>query len=240
MVLMEYMDSKRRTKPTSTFFKYQQTQEYIIDLDNDFRTRRPSRSLKQNLMKAAKAEVIFKKENSAKLLDVLIKLQQITKKVRLNKNRNDYNPFIFDCVNKETLLKLVHSGKAAFHYAIKDDEIHYISLELEHNNKSYGLYNGADAFAYENGIPSWAITQSALKYMEEEKQYLNLGATAYYREDSVHLAKFKEQLGAKPANVCIMKTDFLIFPYNLINPIINLGRKIPYNPITHFLRRLIS
>jgi hypothetical protein len=240
MVLMDYMDSKQRTKPTSIHFKYQYTKEYIADLANDYKTHKPGSGLKQKLKKAAMADVIFKKDNAAELLEVLIKLQHTTKKVRLNKKRNDYNPFIFDCVNKESLLKLIHSGKAAFHYVIKNNDIHYISMDMEHNNKSYGLYNGADAYAYENGIPAWAITQSALKYMDEGFQYLNLGATAYYREDSIHLANFKQQLGGKPANVCIMKTDFLIFPYKLINPIINLGRKIPYNPITHFLRRLIS
>jgi hypothetical protein len=240
LVLISFLDSKQRTAPDSRFFKLIKTQEFILDLKGGYPSHKPGSGLKKKLNLAQQANTMFVKDSSPQWLDVLFNLLETTKKERLLKKRRDYDPLSFKAVTRESLLKLIHSGKGVFHIAQNHGAVHYLSLELVHNGKGYGLYNGTDLFGYQNGLPAWTITRSAIEFIQEGAEYLNLGGTISTREDGEKLAHFKKQLGAIPADVYVLKSDFIRFPYRLINPFINMARILPYNPFTNFLRRFIN
>jgi hypothetical protein len=222
--------------------KYKVTayKEYIFNLDAEYLTFKPGPGLRKKLQLAENAATEFHVSNDIEHLDLLIDLMQKTQDMRVERHCEKYNLFSFKYVNRESLKYLIEQKKAIIYYSLNHGEIHYLTLSLEFDNKAYGLYNGTDAFGYENGLPAFMATKLAHYYQLKGFGYFNLGANPPNKIEDFNLSNFKKQLGCTPVDVYCAHSEFLTFPQTIITLAMKAGKKLPHNGITKTVMKAIN
>ncbi|ASB48320.1 hypothetical protein [Alkalitalea saponilacus] len=221
------------------FFKTRRF-EYVVNLKGD-KELHFSKGFKKNVKKALNAGAKVLSSNSPVVLGKLFELLENTRQVRFQKYGTDYNPFYLQYWNKESILHLVKSKLGVLHYVVdENDEIHCVVLNIEQDERIYGLLMGSDDFTYQNGISSMVDSFFIEKFSKEGFQYYNPGGGTG-DDGNAGIEKYKRSMGAEKIELSGSTTNFLIYPQKFLNPLLNLGRKLPATDkgVIGFLKRFI-
>lgn len=213
--------------------------EYHVDLKRE--DIHFSKGFRKNARKAQNNGFEIKKSDSESIVEILVGLLNSTRQHRLIKYGVDYNPFFLPGMDEETLKQLVKRKYANLVYATKNGEApSSIQINLIKDNRIYGLLMGSNDTAYELGIPSLIDLTIIQQGQETADVYYNTGGIPV-NEENKGLAQYKEAMGGEKKNVFGATTNYLTFPYKLLNPIMALGRKLPtHNPLVEKFKSLVT
>ena len=104
--------------------------------------------------------------------------------------------------------------------------------------RAYGLFIGVTSDGYRDGVPSFLDYSVMMLLKERNFEYFNFGGVP---TDGTHsgLVSFKERLGAEGKKSIYGSTNFLLFPYTVLNPLINLARKMPDNKMIRYVKKYL-
>lgn len=228
-----YFDQRNSLLPPNGYFHSHQMHEAIFDLKNEFTSFKPGSSLRKKRNQALRAQTSWFISNDPQQLPLLSELAENTLQRRKNKHNSDYKKLELPFFTEQHLPKLLESGLGKMYCSMNPDgQSHFISVIIEYNGTAYGLFNGCDEFGYDNGLPGYILLNASQDLFERGIERLNMGGTPAISNEKKKLLQFKEELGAKPQAFYITKTDFLVFPQKILNPLINIGRKLPYNTLS--------
>lgn len=213
--------------------------EYLVDLKReDFHF---SKGFRKNARKAQNNGFEIVKSNSEIIVENLVDLLNSTRQHRILKYGVDYNPFFLPGMDEVALRQLVKRKFANLVYASKNGETpSSIQMNLEKGKRIYGLLMGSDDTAYEFGIPSLIDLTIIQQGKETGEKYYNTGGVPV-NEENKGLAQYKEAMGGEKKYVYGATTNYLTFPYKLLNPFMVLGRKLPtQNPLIEKFKSLVS
>ena len=214
--------------------------EYIIDLtQNMVEIQKGFNKLTMRKVKKAKKNgAVFYEGQSANLLDRLILLLDETKTIRLSKGYEKYSYFYIPFLDKTVLQKTLENGLAKTFYVKTNDTTNCVLLVLTHKGRAYNLLVGANSEAYKLGIPSFIHYSAVIRLKELGIESYNLGSIPDDSSES-GLIFFKTSLGAKKISCTGGSTNYLLFPYNCLNSLLNAGRKIPENNFIRAIKKIV-
>ncbi len=183
------------------------------------------KSVMGKVKKASKAGVTFHSETSERVLKRLFELLDETQRLRYGLYGDEYNPFPYFQMNKESLKKLFYSGIIRLYHASVGDTIHCVRCSMCQDKKMVGLMIASDEFTYKNGVQQFVQYHVMRQLNQEGYHYFNIGSTAP-GERGKGLSKYKESLGFERIPLYGAYTHFLTFPQNIINPVMRFGRKM--------------
>ena len=210
--------------------------EFIVDLTNDI-SKRFSRNIRRNITKARSAG--FKIKTDRTNIKVLKQLLDATQRFRIKHNREQYDPLPLPLLNYNSLEKLSDTDLTKNYIAISDGHTTGFLLTLVKYPYSEALVTGIDEQFYKTGISPFMYEYAFEELKSNGFISMNLGGVPE-GEDGKKLSHFKRSLGAEEKVVYGATTNFLIYPYKVLNPILNLARKMPQNSsIIKFLKKFI-
>lgn len=159
-----------------------------------------------------------------------------TKKRRLLKGYTNYNPFYFPYFNEDSLRKLLKAKVVKLYVVKKDDIVWAVQVVYEYDHKSYGLFVGINQEGYNYGIPSFIDLGIINDLKNNGFHYFNMGGVP---TDKTHLgiASFKKMFGARECSSSYGSTNFLLFPYTILNPLVTLLRRFSGSAALIFVKR---
>lgn len=199
--------------------------DYILFFNN--RNEEPvfDKSVLGKVKKAIRAGVSFHSETSERVLNRLFELLEETQRIRFGVYGDDYMPFPYFQMNKQTLRKLFDTGILKLYHASVGDTIHCVRCSMCQDNKMVGLMIASDEFTYKNGVQQFVQVNVIRELHRQGYHYFNIGSAAP-GEKGKGLSKYKESLGFDRVSLYGAYTHFLIFPQNIINPVMRFGRKM--------------
>lgn len=239
-IIILYFDHRISHKPQSPHFRSYPMYESIIHLQTDYHDFSPGSSLRKKRNTAIRVQTSYFHSRETKDLNRLSELAEITLNRRKKRHNSDYKKLEFPYFTEKLLPKLLKSGLGNMYCTMNPDGVcHFISVTLEHKKNIYGLFNGCDEFGYQNGLPGYLILQLSQEFQKKGYERFNLGGTPASSNERGKLIQFKEEIGGKLQTLYVAKTDFLVFPQNAINPILNFARKLPHNNISRKLSQFL-
>lgn len=201
--------------------------EYVVNLQKESISM--SKGFRKNVNKAKRQNFTIESDASEALFQELCRLLEVTRNHRLLKFGVRYNPYFLPYMNEASLLTLVKTGIVDI-LGIKNekDQAYCVQLNLVKQNRVYGLLMGSDSFAYDNGFPSFIDYEIIMDSKRKGFQYYNTGGVPG-DEINKGLDRYKQSMGGESVMVYGATTNYLIFPYSLLNPLMNAGRKLPRN-----------
>jgi hypothetical protein len=200
--------------------------EYIVDFKREETVGNFSTGFKKNYKKAQKLGTTFHSVSGKDQIEQLLSLMGITNEIRVNKYGNRYNPFYLKNLDAQSLEKLVGSGVGKIYYTLTDNQVYSMQFNVERDKKSYGLLMGSDNFAYKNGLPSYVDYNLIEIYRDNGFSYYNSGGGPV-EAGGEGIEQYKKSMGAEKSVFAGSTTNFLVFPQKILNPLLNLGRKLP-------------
>ncbi len=220
--------------------KYYTTQrkEYIIQLKKYYCQKVLSTQLKRNLKKASKTtgSVIHKGNKVGK--ELLFKMLNHTQQKRKSSHRNTFNPLYISATTKDSTNKLLHSTLSDCVVFEHNKIPHCIEFNLKKGTHVYNYLRGADVFAYLHSLPSLTLVKMLEYYQSKGVETINLGGIPG-NTDGDFLARFKLGIGASEVIQYGLTTNFIQYPFKLLNPFLNIGRKLKNVPFIYRLKDLI-
>jgi lipid II:glycine glycyltransferase (peptidoglycan interpeptide bridge formation enzyme) len=227
---MTYGKDKNTLKITNRY-------EYVINLlqsseeiQNNF-----NRLLLRKVKLAIRSKAEFIKGDSMKMLDNLISLLEETKKTRLTKGYSKYSYFYMPYLDKIVLKKIISNKITNLYYVKVNDEINCMTMVLTYAKDAYAFLIGSNSNAYGMGIPYYIMYCIIKELKEKQFNYYNLGGIPT-DESGKGLILFKKSLGAQEVLTTHCSTNYLTLPHKLLNPLLNIGRKLPDNTITKIIK----
>jgi lipid II:glycine glycyltransferase (peptidoglycan interpeptide bridge formation enzyme) len=215
--------------------------EFIINLiqDKEIINKNISRNVKRSIKKALNQGYELKETNAEQMLEHLVHLMQETRRIRLSKHYSDYNYFYLPGFTLTSLKNLIKEKAVHFYYIEKYSKILAVQAIIQYNQKAYALFIGVDEEGYKNGVPSFMDYSVVTLLKNNNYEYLNFGGVP---TDKTHhgIAHFKEMLGAVEVFSSYGSTNFLIFPYYLLNPLIKRIRKLQDNSLLNFIKKSLN
>ena len=208
--------------------------EYIVNLETNLNY---NRNFTRSIKRAEKYELHCLQENSDEILNKLFELLFVTKEHRTTKYKIDYNPLFLRYLTKDSMLRLVNSNIAKLYYVSFNNNINIVTCNIEENKRVYGLLLGSNNYSYQMGLPAFLTSKMLLQQKEKGFIYYNPGGGT---EDDGNkgLEQFKHSMGGNKTFVYGSTTNFISFPRNLLNPLMNLGRIMPQkNPVIEFIKK---
>lgn len=202
--------------------------DYIRFFNNNGEGLTFDKSVMGKVKKASRAGVTFHSETSERILNRLFELLDETRKIRFGVYGDEYKPFPYFQMNKETLKKLLHSGILKLYHASVGDTIHCVRCSMCQDKKMVGLMIASDEFTYKNGVQQFIQYNVMRQLYQQGYHYFNIGSAAP-GEKGKGLSKYKESLGFERIQLYGAYTHFLHFPQNAINPLMNFGRYLSKN-----------
>lgn len=212
--------------------------EYIIDLQKQWKISDLSKQLKRNIKKAKKS--IGSNFNIHHNIDAsyLFKILTETQNQRKLYKRDTFNPLYISPTSKDSTTKIMKSKLAEFYVYKKENAPYCIEFNLIYNKKAYNYLRGADRNAYRNSLPSLLSVKMIQQYKDKGFKSINLGGIPNNKDGEL-LARYKKGLGAKEVFQYGLTTNFIQYPYKLINPLLNIGRKLKHIPFLYQLKERI-
>jgi lipid II:glycine glycyltransferase (peptidoglycan interpeptide bridge formation enzyme) len=162
-----------------------------------------------------------------------------TRHYRTKNKKNDYDTLPLPFLTYETLNKLLQS-KNSIPYSIRtgDKTIGFL-LVFGTPPVAEALLIGTDKDYYNKGTSPFVYDFAFKDLKEKNYTIVNLGGIPEGKDGEM-LARFKKSLGAQEVTVHGATTNFLTYPYKLLNPLLNIGRKLPKNnPAVTFLKKFL-
>ena len=213
-IVMFYYDQQYQWKCNVKGFKNSTHREFIRTFDPTEKEAEFNKSFKYNVRKAEKINPKFHEETSERILVKLHELLKSTWEIRNEKFDGKYWKYPYEYWNKEVVDKLFHLGMLRLFYLEVDGNIHCVRVSLEHDKRLYGLIIAADEFAYQNGLQHYLQHQLINILHEDAYKYYNVSLVSFGQNG---LAKYKESLGCEPKIIHGAYTQYLVFPYNILN-----------------------
>ncbi len=239
LILLSY--DSRHISNLNKKYGFSMRSEYIVDLTQDKERIKSnvSRNIKRDYKYAVTEGFVFKEGVSVDMSGLLINLMKETQRVRTSKGYSGYNYFYINGLNQETFVNLVRKNVIHFYYIERGSEIFAVQAVIQSSQQAYALLIGMNATGYEFGLSSF-IDYSLIQLLKENNySYVNFGGVPI---DRTHkgIAGFKRRLGAMEHFSTYGSTHFLIFPYNLVNPLVRLLRHAPENPVVSYLKKIVN
>lgn len=212
--------------------------EYSIYFNQENGQGKFSTGFKKNVTRAKRIDTTFHEGNSDDVFDTMLTLIGITHHKRVGKYGSDYDPFYMHKMTINSLKTMLKTGFAKLHYTLQDGNINCVQYTIEHNGRACALLIGSNDFAYQNGMPAFIDFTLIDRFKAENFERYNTGGSTT-RTGGDGLERYKMSMGCIKLEVEGATTNFLTFPKNLINPLLVLGRKLPYNKLT-FLNAIRS
>jgi hypothetical protein len=240
-VIIRSYDYKMKLTCSNNKLKQLPRTEYSVSLlqSDDQLLSSINKKLARHIRQQAKQGIAFHEDNSDRLPDMLIGLLNETRKKRLLKGYKKYDFFYFPFFDETCLHKLIKEKAIRFFYALHEGEIDCMQVVFTLDTKSYALFIGTNSTGYKLGLSAFIQYFTIFRLKEEGYNYLNLGGIPG-DPSSKGLDYFKRSVGALPWEISGGSTNFLLFPYSLLNPLLNLGRMIPNNRIKKLFLRILS
>jgi hypothetical protein len=208
------------------FFKTERC-EYVVNLQTESISM--SKGFRKNVSKAKKQNFTVESDASEAMFQELCRLLEVTRNHRLIKFGVRYNPYFLPYMNEASLLRLLKTGIVDLLSIKKEqDQAYCVQLNLVKQNRVYGLLMGSDSFAYDNGFPSLIDYDIIMDSKHKSFHYYNTGGVPG-DEINEGLDRYKQSMGGERVMVYGATTNYLIFPYSLLNPLMNAGRRLPRN-----------
>lgn len=223
-ILIYSYDFRHSFEELRNFHVYPRT-EYVVDLTPEWETLQKNMSTRiiRNFKKAQKQDVTMTEIWPEDPVAMVGKLLDDTLKVRTGKGYHSYNPYYIPFFTPKVLSAMLQKNCLKILTAKQGDLVHGIYVILGDGRRSYGLLIGISEQGYSFGVSAYIHYVTIHQLRKEGYQYLNLGGIS---PDQTHkgLLEFKQSLGAGPVNNTFAETDFLIFPWSLLNPLMRLKR----------------
>jgi len=223
-VLIFSYDFRHSIEQPTGFHIYPRT-EYVIDLTADWEMiqKNLSSRITRNFKKAQKQDITLTEICPENPVAVVGKLLNDTLKVRTGKGYHSYNPYYIPFFTPQVLSALIQKNCLKILTAKQGDQVHGIYVILVDGRRAYGLLIGISEKGYSFGVSAYIHYVTMHQLRKEGYEYLNLGGIS---PDQTHkgLLEFKQSLGAGPITNTFAETDFLAFPWSLINPLMRMKR----------------
>jgi len=222
-------------------FKITTDDEYIIDLTQSMEEIQKAfhcRSKRGKIRKAQKNGAVFCEGRSPDLIDKLILLLKETRSIRLSKGHEDYSYFYLPYMEESTLHKTFENGLARIFYVKIGDSISCIQFALTYGKRVYGVLLGTDRKGYKLGVSAFMDYSVIKKCKELGFESYNLGGVPDNASKS-GMIFFKTSLGAKKFLCTGGSTNYLNFPYKCLNPLLNMGRRMPESAVKRIIKKIM-
>lgn len=239
-LIVRSYDYKIQFKCKPQLFKIADRNEYLIDLtrpDEEIINNFNKQAIKK-IKKSEKHKFRLIKGDSAEMIDKLILLMEETKKIRLSKGYPEYSYFYIPYLDEITLNKIINNKITSLYYVKADNEILSVIIILNYNKQVYSFLIGSDIKAYKLGINYFLFYKLIFGLKEQNFEYLNLGGCPP-DISAEGLVFFKRSLGGKEIIMSGGSSNYLTIPHILLNPLLNLGRKLPEIPIIKKIKKCI-
>ncbi len=199
--------------------------EYVVNLRPERGEIKFSQNLKRNVKKAEKNRAVLEESADRLLADRLHDLLHSTLEKRKSKYGTEYNPYYLPNLGRQAVLNLLKNKLGRFYYcsATGDNNMHCMLLNIEREGKNFNLLVGSDEVAYDLGLPAFADCKLIEKYRSSGFQYYNLGG-ATWDAGTGGLERSKQSKGADRIDVYGVTSNFLQYPFKLLNPLLNMVR----------------
>lgn len=192
--------------------------EMSISLGGDLEeiTGRMARRIIRNYKHAVKEDLSFSEERTGDPVATIDRLLQDTLKVRTGKGYHRYDPYYIPYFGRDILSSLMQQNCLRIVTAIQGETVHGNYIMLVDGVRAYGLLIGTSETGYSLRVPTYLHYVIVHFLKKEGYRYLNIGGVS---PDETHkgLLEFKQSLGAQPVTNSFAETDFLVFPWTLLN-----------------------
>jgi hypothetical protein len=207
----------------------------------NFEARNPfenfSTNFKKTVKKGRKSGAIVVQGKSPEVLNKLIHLLHKTRERRINKYGVKYNPFYLPYLSEKALARLFKTGFLRIYHTIKDSNIHSIEANLCNGNSAFSLLKASDEPGYREGLSAFLSYWCMENFLNANCLYYNLGGTVS-SVPGENLTRFKKSMGAEETILYSVKSTYLVFPFNLRNPIVYVLRGLSKK--SHAIKSLVS
>jgi len=212
--------------------------EYIVNLESPDYHKNYSRNIRRNIKKGKELYPELAINNIT--IEEIKRLLESTRQYRLNHDKKEYHPLPLPYFNNYNTLNTLLKTEITSTYSISiKGQIAGFLLTLEKHPYASALLTGIDMNFYSSGLSPCLYDQVFTELHNKGFHYINLGGIPD-GEEGGKLAHFKKSLGAKEVILYGASSDFLIYPYKLLNPGINIIRKLPKDhPAVKFFMRFI-
>lgn len=221
-------------------FRVSSRKEYIVNLSGTIEavSSRFSKSARKHSNKAKlRFNLTLEETKEAHSVDKLVTLMEETRRIRLSKGYADYNYYYIPYVRKEVLIKLLSLGRARIFYVKNSEgEINCIRFVLANKPRAFSLYIGTNEIGYSQRSPNFMNYELAIKLCSEGYSEIGLGGV---QSDSsrLKLSAFKKSVGGVLVKRMGGSTNYLIWPKNLLNPLMEMARGLPELRIVNTLKK---
>ena len=221
-------------------FKIHNRYEYKIDLtaDKEVILKRFNKSKRYRIRKAFKEGSKAYETTSGAYVEKLIKFLLNTQTIRKTKGYTNYSFFYMPYFDKQSLKYLLKNGHATIFYVKTHNKINCMRYILTSDKKAYALLIGTNSYGYKMGSPSFIQYQTAVMLKERGFTSLNLGGVPSGPSSS-NLIQYKRSFGSVKFEMPEESTNYLNYPYKLLNPFLNIERVIPENKFTRIVKKII-
>ncbi len=239
-IIIGSYDNKHSLKYIENKYYTTERVEYVVPLHKDIAEINQNKRFKRNVKKANKIKAIIHQSNNKNYINIFLSLLKSTLQIRTKKYKKSYTPYYLKNLNQNTLKKLINNQLGNIYYTKVNDSYNCMEFNLEVNNYVYMLLKGTDEFGYKNGLSSFISSKLMEKYSNKGILYYNQGGRPI-GIDGNGLTSFKKSMGAEEITTYGATTNFLIWPYKILNPILIVGRRIPQsNFIIKALKKLLN
>ncbi len=224
-VSMRSYDHKSYIPTRLKQFKEFQRIEYVVFLDKnkDEVFRNIDADIKRRARKAKREGVVLKKSHSKSLTNTLLSFLNETYNIRKSKGYGDYTSLYIPLFKHEEISKLVTTRHASLYYAEFQNEILSIQLVFACQGKAYEIFEGTSLNGYKLNAPAFLLYEVTGALKDMGYKYYNHGGVPQSLKH-IGLKKFKKKIGAEAVASAEEVTNFITFPLNLLNPLLNLKR----------------
>ena len=222
-------------------FKFAKRAEYIIDLTQDEETL--NNNFAHNVICIKRRSInqgyLFKESADQEMTDHLINMLDETRKVRMSKGGEYYDYFYIPSFDRNSLEQLTENGLIRYYYVEKDQKKLTIMAVMVKNEQAYALFMGSTPEGYKAGAPTFLNHQLILLLKKRGYKYLNLGGVPIGKSHK-GLEEFKQRLGAVKVWSHYGSTNFIKFPFTLLNPALFAARHIPDNKVLCYVKKKLK
>jgi len=234
-IVMGSYDQPYSCQISTKHFVQTRRSEFVIDLDSNIQF---TSRFKRNVKKASKFNELFQIKMNSVAAEKVALLLSITSRYRHIKKRQPYVSFYLPHWSRTSLDNLISNHSVDIFEICNSTTSHCFELNLKSGKRIFNLLRGADEIAYENGLPAFLGKHMINYYKLNDYKTLNLGGIPSGL-DGKNLSIFKRSMGAKEIVVYGATTNYITYPYKLLNPIISIGRLLPDIGIVNYLKRHI-
>ncbi len=221
---------------TTNYFHSFNRKEFIVSLESN-----PGKNYSRNFRRKIKKAIQLSPEITDSKTDtgIIESYLKSTLTYRKKHDKDKYNPLALPHLTYDVINSLLDLSFAKTYSIETNLKAGGFLMTIENYPQASALLTGIDDELYEHGISAYLYNfVLKLLYNNGFKQ-LNLGGIPEGAEGKA-LAQFKKSMGAEEITVYGATTNFLTYPYKLLNPILNIGRKMPKNnAIVKFLKKFV-